>query len=145
MFTRRVVLAMLSATFASPAFATAAVFSPDDVAINGYDTVAYFTQSQPIAGNLEYAVNWNDAVWLFATPDNMALFEADPESYAPQFGGYCAYALSKGSIAPTVPEAWTVHNGKLYLNFSQRARELWLADIPGNVDKANGYWPDILQ
>lgn len=145
MFTRRIVLAMLASTLAAPVLATSHVFVSDDIAINGYDPVAYFTQNQPVAGNLEYAVNWNDAVWLFASPDHMEMFEADPEAYAPQFGGYCAYALSKGSIAPTAPEAWTVHEGKLYLNFSLRARELWLDDVPGNITKANGYWPDIVQ
>lgn len=145
MFTRRIVLAMLATAISSPAWATNPIFSSDDIAINGYDTVAYFTQGQPVAGNLEYAVNWNDTVWLFSTPENMGLFEADPEAYAPQYGGYCAYALSKGSIAPTVPEAWTVYEGKLYLNFSLRARELWLADKPGNISRADGYWPEILQ
>ena len=145
MFTRRIVLSMLAASAALPALAAPAVFSTDEFAINGYDPVAYFTQDMPVKGQLDYAYNWNDTVWLFSNPENLALFEADPEAYAPQFGGYCAYALSKGSLAPTVPEAWTIVDGKLYLNFSLRARELWSEDIPGNISLAEGYWPDILK
>ena len=142
---RRTFLALIAATAALPAFAAPAVFNTDDIAINGYDPVAYFTEGMPIEGQLDYAVHWNDAVWLFSTHENMALFEANPEAYAPQFGGYCAYALSKGQLAPTVPEAWTIVEGKLYLNFNLQARELWSADIPGNISLAEGYWPDILK
>lgn len=145
MITRRIALGLIGATIALPTFAAPAVFTTDDIAINGYDPVAYFMQDMPVKGHLDYAVNWNDTVWLFANPDNMALFEADPEAYAPQFGGYCAYALSKGSLAPTVPEAWTIVDGKLYLNFSLRARELWSEDIPGNISLAESHWPSILQ
>ncbi len=145
MFSRRVFLAAFGATLALPAFAADAVYQSDDIAINGYDPVAYFVQEMPVKGLLDYAVDWDGAIWLFATPENMALFEANPEAYAPQFGGYCAYALSKGQLAPTVPEAWTIVDGKLYLNFSLRARELWSEDIPGNISLAEGYWPEIVE
>ncbi len=145
MITRRFALSLIGAIIALPTFAEDAVFNTDDIAINGYDPVAYFEQGQPVEGLLDYAVNWNDAVWLFSTPEHMALFEGNPEAYAPQFGGYCAFALSKGQLAPTVPEAWTIVDGKLYLNYNLQARQLWSEDIPGNITKAESYWPDILQ
>lgn len=145
MITRRIALGLIGAALTLPAFAAPAVYNTDDIAINGYDPVAYFLQDIPVEGQLDYAVNWNDAVWLFSSPENMILFEANPEAYAPQFGGYCALALSKGALASTVPEAWTIVDGKLYLNFSLRARELWLQDIPGNISLAETHWPGILQ
>ncbi len=143
---RRTFLSLIAATVALPLFAQeSAVFVTDDVAINGYDTVAYFEQGMPVAGNLDYAVDWNDAVWLFSSAENMQLFESDPEAYAPQYGGYCAYALSKGALASTDPNAWTIYDGKLYLNYSINVRGIWSEDIPGNIALADGYWPGIVE
>ena len=82
---------------------------------------------------------------LFASAVNRDMFAAEPDQYAPQFGGYCAYAASKGHIAPTVPEAWTIFDGMLYLNFSPRVRELWSKDFPGNIAKGEANWPGILE
>ena len=89
-------------------------------------------------------VQWNGADWHFASAQNAAKFEANPEAYAPRFGGYCAYAASLGYLAPTVPEAWTIHENTLYLNASLRAQDLWRQDIPGNIAKGTSNWPDIL-
>ncbi|WP_270727982.1 YHS domain-containing (seleno)protein [Shimia sp. Alg240-R146] len=113
-------------------------------AINGYDPVAYFTEGKPVEGSGANVVEWNGANWHFATARNAAKFLENPEAFAPVFGGYCAYAASKGSLAPTVPEAWTIHENKLYLNFSLRAQELWREDIPGNIEKGLANWPGIL-
>ena len=148
MLTRRMAIGLIAATplFASPAFAASPeIFAVDGVAIRGTDPVAYFTQGEPVAGTAEQAVMWKGATWHFASAENMALFEADPEAYAPQYGGYCAYAASKGGIATSVPEAWTIHEGKLYLNFSLRVRGFWAEDIPGNIALADANWPSILQ
>ena len=71
------------------------------------------------------------------------MFEGDPEKYAPQYGGHCAYAMSKGYVAPTVPEAWTIYEDRLYLNFSLRARELWLQDVPSNIALGDANWPKL--
>ena len=87
---------------------------------------------------------WNGATWHFANAANLAAFESDPTRYAPRFGGYCSFAASKGYLAPTVPEAWTVYENRLYLNFSLRARELWLQDVPGNIAKGEANWPAVL-
>lgn len=134
-----VLLAARPATAASPE-----VFQTDGIAINGTDPVGYFKSAGPIAGNSDVTHDWRGATWRFASAANRDAFAAEPERFAPTFGGYCAYAASKGSLAPTVPEAWTIWQDRLYLNFSLRARELWLRDIPGNVAKAEANWPGIL-
>lgn len=120
------------------------IFSKEGVAINGTDAVAYFEGNGPVAGTPEHTVDWNGARWLFASAANAGRFEDDPTAFGPQFGGYCAYAASRGYLAPTIPEAWHVHDAKLYLNASLRARELWLRDIPGNIAKGKANWPGIL-
>ena len=121
-----------------------ATFAVDGIAIRGTDPVAYFTKGAPTPGNADHAADWNGATWHFASADNRAMFLSDPEKYAPKYVGYCAYAASKGYVAPTVPEAWQIVDGRLYLNFSLRARDLWREDIPGNIAKADANWPGIL-
>lgn len=120
------------------------VFSTMGIAINGADPVGYFMAGKPVEGSAAHAVRWRRAEWYFVSRENRDRFEADPVTHAPRFGGYCAYAASKGYLAPTVPEAWAVHEGRLYLNASLRARELWLRDVPGNIAKAEANWPGIL-
>ncbi|MEM9048813.1 MAG: YHS domain-containing (seleno)protein [Pseudomonadota bacterium] len=119
-------------------------FQIDGLAIRGVDPVAYFAGNGPVEGSADYALSHNGAEWRFASADNRAAFEADPEKYGARFGGYCAYAASKGYLAPTVPEAWTVYEDRLYLNASLRARTLWLEDIPGNIAKGEANWPGVL-
>ncbi|MBL4806256.1 MAG: YHS domain-containing protein [Rhodobacteraceae bacterium] len=145
MFTRRTTLALIASAVALPArAATPEIFTTNGVAINGYDPVSYFIDGWPIEGTPRHSLDWKGAIWHFATAQNRNDFADHPEHYAPQFGGYCAFAASKGAIAPTVPEAWTVYNYRLYLNANLRARELWLLDVPGNIALAEGFWPEIL-
>lgn len=150
MLTRRRFLAAAAATpvvvaFASPAFAEEPpVFSEGGVAIKGTDPVAYFTDEKPVEGSAEFAHDWNGSTWHFASAANRDSFAADPEAYAPQFGGYCAYAVSRGYTASISPNAWTIHDGKLYLNFNRSVRALWSRDIPGNIEKGNANWPEVL-
>ncbi|ETA49270.1 YHS domain-containing (seleno)protein [Ponticoccus alexandrii] len=119
------------------------VYAELGVAIDGSDPVAYFDGKGPVMGE-DHGLMWRGATWYFASPRNAARFEADPKAFAPQFGGYCAFAASRGYLAPTIPEAWTLHGGRLYLNASLRARELWLADVEGNIAKGRANWPGIL-
>ncbi|MDA5093821.1 YHS domain-containing (seleno)protein [Aliiroseovarius sp. KMU-50] len=136
---------LASAALIHPAMAAnAPVYTEDGIAWDGYDPVAYFTKGAPTAGNADFSLEYMGATVLFSSAETRDMFAENPDKYAPQFGGYCAYAASKGYIAPTVPEAWTVHEDKLYLNFSLRARELWSKDIPGNIAKGNANWPGIL-
>ena len=147
MLTRRTALGLIAATplFARPAFAASPeVFAIDGVAIRGADPVAFFTEGAPVIGSADHALMWKGAAWHFTSAENMAKFEADPAAYAPQYGGYCAFAASKGAVATTVPEAWTVYEDKLYLNYSTNVRSIWLQDVPGNIALADGNWPGIL-
>jgi len=119
------------------------VFTKNDIAVNGYDVVAYFTDSKPIKGNNEHTVTWNDAKWLFASAEHASLFKTNPEKYAPQYGGYCAYGCSRGYKAKTEPDAWSIANGKLYLNYNVEVRELWKKDIDTYIKKADAAWESI--
>jgi YHS domain-containing protein len=121
-----------------------AVFSNDAVAIRGYDPVAYFTAGEPTRGSSQFAADWRGATWHFANAENLARFRADPTAFAPQYGGYCAYAVSQGYTAPTVPEAWSIVDGRLYLNYSKGVRQRWNQDIPGYIRAADTNWPGVL-
>jgi hypothetical protein len=115
------------------------------VALAGYDAVSYFNASGPAMGSDSVMTEWKGAKWYFSSAENLAAFQANPEKYAPQYGGYCAYAASKGALAPGDPEAWTVHDNKLYVNLSKTVRETWSEDIPGNIVKADANWPTLNQ
>lgn len=115
----------------------------DKIAIHGYDAVSYFADGKAVQGAHEFSQEYEGAVYLFATGANRDAFAAEPAKYAPQYGGYCAYAVAKGSTADIDPEAWTVENGKLYLNYSKPVRFIWRQDIGGNIAKADANWPKI--
>jgi YHS domain-containing protein len=139
--------AALGASGLIPARAHAAqpmYFAQMGIAINGFDPVAYFQDAGPLEGSRKFKVMWKGATWRFATAENQARFEASPRAYAPQYGGYCAFAVAHGATASTDPQAWTVHDGKLYLNHTLAVRERWLQDIPGYVQRADANWPDVL-
>ena len=120
------------------------VFSNSDGAIRGYDPVAYFTAGEPTKGSDQYMLEWEGSTFKFASAENMELFKAEPSKYAPQYGGYCAYAVSKGYTASIDPDAWNIVDGKLYLNYSSGVREQWLEDIPGHIAAADKNWPGVL-
>ena len=120
------------------------IYNDQGAAIDGSDAVAYFAENGPVAGSADHTVDWKGATWRFANAANADAFAANPEKFAPQFGGYCAFAASRGYLAPTTPEAWTIYEGQLFLNANLRARELWLRDVPGNIAKGRANWPGIL-
>lgn len=114
----------------------------NDTAIGGYDTVAYFTESKPVEGNKEFVFNWRKANWRFASQKNLELFKAEPEKYAPQYGGWCAYAMSdEGRTVRIDEDAWHIHDGKLYLNYSKSVQKAWLEDKLPNIIEADGFYP----
>ncbi len=115
----------------------------DSIAIEGHDPVAYFTQSRPVAGKDAHEYEWKGATWRFASAENRALFAKAPEKYAPQYGGYCAWAVSQGYTASIDPAAWRVVDGKLYLNYSRSVQAQWSQDVPGNIAKGDRNWPGI--
>lgn len=112
----------------------------DGVAIHGYDPVAYFLEGQPQIGREGFAYTWNGAIWHFSSASNRDLFARDPEKYAPQYGGYCAFAASMGQVADISPQAWKIVDGRLYLNFNNVVRTVWEI-IPGRISKADKHWP----
>ena len=122
----------------------AQVYAEDGIAIDGSDAVAYFDGNGPVAGDPAITFDYMGATWRFSTEANRDAFAADPEAYAPQYGGYCAYAVSQGYTASTVPEAWSIVDGKLYLNFSTGVRRRWLQDVPGHIAAADANWPAVL-
>ena len=127
------------------AFATTPdIYADDGVAVDGTDVVAYFTDAAPVAGDAAFAADQDGATWLFSNAANRDAFVADPQKYLPAFGGYCAFAVSRGYIAPTIPEAWTIFEDRLYLNANLRARRLWLRDVPGNIALGEANWPGVL-
>ena len=109
-------------------------------ALRGYDTVAYFAVSNAVKGDPKYAYIWNGATWLFSSEENMKKFQADPEAYAPQFGGYCSYAVSEGYTANGDPEAWKVVDGRLYLNYSPKVKEMWEKNEAERIENGNNNW-----
>lgn len=113
---------------------------PDGSAIRGYDAVAYFAVDNAVKGNPKYEYVWNGAKWFFSSEENMKKFQAAPESYAPQFGGYCSYAVSEGYTADGDPEAWKVVDGKLYLNYSPKVKEKWEQNQSERIDKGENNW-----
>jgi hypothetical protein len=119
------------------------VYAVDGIAIEGTDPVAYFTAGKPVAGNPANFVDWKGARWRFSNDANRALFLSNPEAYAPQFGGFCAWAVSEGYTASTDPEAWKIVDGKLYLNYSTPVQRKWEGDIPGNIMRGNANWPGL--
>jgi len=150
MTTRRFFLAFVAATPAATMFARAGwsetpqVYAEDGIAIDGTDPVAYFTEGRPVAGSSAHEVMWQGATWRFSSEENRAAFDADPEAYAPQYGGWCAWAVAEGYTASTVPNAWKIVDQKLYLNFSRGVQRRWERDIPGNIARAEANWPAVL-
>lgn len=145
---RRLILTLFALLFISP-LANAAkseIYSSTfGGAISGYDPVAYFTEKKPVKGNSEYTLNYKGATWKFSSEKNRQAFKNSPQKYTPEYGGYCSYAVANGYTASTDPAAWTIHNGKLYLNYSTGVRAKWSKDIPGNIRKANANWPKVLE
>lgn len=118
-------------------------FERNGVAISGYDLVAYFDEERPVKGVPEFRADYQGSTFQFVSADHRDAFAADPEKFSPQYGGYCAYGTAKGYKAKIDPEAFTVVQGKLYLNYSDAVQTRWLSDIPGYIEKADANWPEV--
>lgn len=115
----------------------------NDLAIQGYDPVAYFTNEKPTKGSSDFTATYKNAIYHFSNEQNRDLFRASPAKYAPQFGGFCAFGVTKGRKFDTDPTAWRVVDGKLYLNLNKDVQKVWLEDVPGYITNANQTWPTI--
>ncbi len=120
------------------------IYAENEIAIKGFDPVAYFTERTPTLGSSQFEYEWEGATWQFSSVENRDLFANNPSQYAPQYGGYCAWAVAQGYLAPIDPNAWAIVNERLYLNFNSEIQTRWQRDIPGNIAKANTNWPAVL-
>jgi hypothetical protein len=137
-------LVVLVAT-ATAAHAVEPLYSKDGLGLSGYDAVAYFSESKAVPGSPQFEHQWAGLRWRFASAAHLKAFAAAPEKYAPQYGGYCAYAVFKNRIAPADPEAWKVVDGKLYVNFDKNVRALWEKELPDAIPRADRNWPEVLK
>jgi YHS domain-containing protein len=134
--------AALLLTSLVPAFA-GEYFEKDGVVIYGYDPVAYFAEMKPVKGLPEFHAEYQGSTFYFSSAANRDRFSMQPDKFAPQYGGYCAFGMAKGYKAVIDPAAFTVVDDKLYLNYSESVRFQWSLDIPGYILKANANWPDV--
>lgn len=120
------------------------VFNVEDgLVAKGYDVVAYFSDGRPVPGSSRFSLRWRGAIWQFASASHRAAFQRRPERYAPQYGGYCAFAMSQGRVVDIDPRQWKTEHGRLYLNANRLAQYLWLRDPDGHIKKADAVWPAL--
>jgi len=120
-------------------------FKVSGVALRGYDTVAYFTQSKPVEGVDAYSTEWSGATWKFSSNEHLELFKNDPEKYAPQYGGYCAYGVAMNNLIKIEPDVWTIVDDKLYLNYNAGVKRKWVKDVSGYISKADSKFENLLK
>jgi YHS domain-containing protein len=142
-----VAFALTSLFVATPSYAGqppvyTAPFS--DVAVGGYDPVAYFTDGRPVRGTTQFRTTHQGHEYRFASAAHLAAFRANPAQYLPQYGGYCAWAVANGYTASSNPRNWRIVDGRLYLNYNDEIQQRWERDIPGFISSANGNWPGVL-
>ncbi|MGZ9129847.1 MAG: YHS domain-containing (seleno)protein [Candidatus Binatia bacterium] len=149
----RLLLGMTAALVSSVGLSLWASASPEPpvftglvkgVAVGGYDTVAYFSEKRAVPGQPGFAWTHGGAEWRFASAANRDAFKAEPQNYAPQYGGYCAFAVANGYTAKGDPLQWTIVNNRLFLNYDASVKEKWLQDTAGFIAKADNNWPGVL-
>ena len=133
--------------FSSQALAEDAIYTGyfSDLAVSGYDTVAYFSEGKPVKGDSSYKTSYKGATWHFSNQENKRKFLAEPAKYAPQYGGYCAWAMANNDTAKGEPLQWTIEQGKLYLNYNTDIKKKWLVDKDALIVKADKNWPNIIK
>ena len=114
-----------------------------ELAIHGYDPVAYFEQGKAVPGNREITYQWEGTTFAFASASNRYLFSQSPHYYMPQYGGYCAYAAANNAISDADPTAWQIVEGKLYLNYDNRVQRTWAGELGKNLRLADDNWPQL--
>ena len=137
------VLGILAVLMMSAVASAGSVNQSAGVALKGYDPVAYFTEHKAAMGSDQFTAQHQGATYKFESAANRDAFKANPTKYEPQYGGYCAYGIAGGHKADITPEAFSVVDGKLYLNYDKAVRFLWKRDIPGNIKKADQNWPTV--
>ena len=146
---RRIISALaavvVAGLIAGPAFAGGTVNKTVfGTALKGYDVVAYHIAGKPVEGSQRISYKWRDATWRFTSVKHRDLFAADPERYAPAYGGYCAYGMAQGAKIDIDPSAWRIVDGTLYLNVNKRVQQTWKSDISGFIARANRHWRRLM-
>jgi len=141
-FVGRLLLIALCTTGSGAALA-GDFFEKDGAALRGYDPVAYFTAAEPRKGLPTLSYEYKGSTFYFSSEENRRAFRQDPEKYAPQFGGYCAYGTAQGYKVSTQPDAFSIVDNKLYLNHNLDVRTIWQKDVPGNIERAEKNWPEV--
>jgi len=139
----RVIFFLAASAYSLQASAAGTIYNEDGLAIGGYDPVAYFKLGRAVWGRSDITAKWNNVTWQFDNKAHRDAFTANPEKYAPQYGGFCAYAAAKGSLAPTDANSWAIIDGKLYLNYSPSVQNRWKQNPHSYIDRANRKWPNI--
>lgn len=141
---KSLILLCLALLIQSTSFAQKSeIYIADGKAIAGYDPVAYFTEKKPVLGDPKITADYQNATWSFSSEANKKLFLANPESYLPQYGGYCAFGMAGGYKAKISPQAWTIVNNKLYLNYNLNVQKDWLKEQDSMIQKADKNWPTV--
>ena len=138
-------LATLMLSLSAPVFAKGDIFVDDDsLAIKGYDPVSYFVSAEAQKGQEQFSLVHEGNTWMFASEENKQAFIENPSAYIPQYGGHCAFAAAKNSIAPVDPEIWTIRDDKLYLNYNESVRDdRWLPEVEANIAQSDANWPSL--
>ena len=143
----RILILWAGVLLSSPAYAFDEINTGyfDDTALKGYDSSGYFTRAKPLEGHKQFAFEWKGAQWHFADAISRDLFKANPEKYAPQYGGYCSNQMSLGNIADVDPGVWLIHNDKLYFFGHQAGKDRWqTTGIDARIKDADRHWKDYL-
>lgn len=139
----RIAGAAVALFLSSLTFASSINISENDVAIHGYDPVAYFTKNKAVKGSNKYTASFNGAIYYFSNKEHRQLFKKSPKQYAPQFGGYCAMGVALNKKLDIDPDAFYVTNNKLYLNLNKNVQKKWLTDVTGHLTSARKIWSGI--
>lgn len=141
--TLKIIGATTALIFSSLSFASSSNIGENDVAIHGYDPVAYFTNDRAVEGSEKYTATHDGAIYRFSSAENRDLFKSNTEKYAPQFGGYCAMGVALNKKLDIDPNAYHIENGKLYLNLNKAVQKKWFSDVPGYIKSADRIWSGI--
>lgn len=141
--TLKLIAAMAALIISSLSFAASSNIGDNDVAIHGYDPVAYFTANRAVEGSAKYTATHDGAIYRFSSAKNRDLFKSNTDKYAPQFGGYCAMGVALNKKLDVDPDAFHIADGKLYLNLNKAVQKKWFEDVPGNIKTAERIWSGI--
>ena len=141
------ILFIFSLVFSAVVFAGDPIYTGtfNNKAAGGFDVVSYFQgEGNPVKGSKEFKTEWKGAQWFFSSKENLDTFKKEPEKYAPQYGGYCAWAAAQGNLAKGDPKVYHIENGKLYLNYNKSIKKKWFPERASFIEKADEVFPTLI-